>query len=156
MKSIKALCMLGLALTMSACGGTESVDTGAVRVDEGGPVAVTTLDLTSEDSAYVVDVREDGSVADDLIVRRIAGDSEAASWLTGLQAHLGLVAFEPGSQLVLVTPMVDQNEFAPEQIAERARQHQGAERPCPEDCVHCPEDNVFLCQALCGNVGAQR
>ena len=155
MKSIKAMCMLGLALAMSACGGTEDVDTGAVRVDEGGPVAVTTLDLTAEDTAYVVDVRDDGSVADDLIVRRIAGDSEAASWLTGLRTHLGLVEFHPGSQLVFVTPIVDGNEFTPEEIAQRARQHEGVDRPCPEDCVHCPEDNVFLCQALCGTGGVQ-
>ena len=38
MKSIKAMCVLGLALTLSACGGTEEVDTGAVRVDEDAQV----------------------------------------------------------------------------------------------------------------------
>ncbi|MFZ4736482.1 MAG: hypothetical protein ACOYM9_11085 [Bradymonadia bacterium] len=150
MKAMKAVWMLGAALALTACGGTEGDDTGAQRVDENGSMAVTTLDLTADDGAYVVDVRGDGSIADDLVVRQVTGQRPAREWFDDVRVHLNIAEFQGGSQIVLVTGQFDRENESPESVAERARNGENAERPCPEDCLHCPEDNVFLCQAMCG------
>ncbi len=110
------------------------------------------FDLNEEGRTYVVEgARADGQVPVIEVVRR-SGDVESfTAWSGRVRAHAGVQVGDgnnPFRTIVVSNPTGEVSEFdAREQYYNHVPDEQGA--ACPPTCLHCPEDNAFLCMALC-------
>lgn len=150
---MKSTWMLGVALLLGACGGAES-DTGAEMLDQRGQVTETkTIDLTADDGrTYAVDVRDDGGVAGDITVRSHRGDLRLGEWLRDVKLthNLNELTSDDNTFIILTNVNDIEADTTPADMAREAREQARSQANCPEECLHCPEDNVFLCQSMCG------
>ncbi len=149
---MKAIHFAPAVLFVAACAGTDTRDTSSGFELVGGEfVEVQQLDLTAENRTFVVAVSDDGSVAPDLTVRGRAGQRPLTDWIANLAvAHSYSSITSDDGQLVIITNIDDINEGkTPEELASDAREQANMGQNCPEQCLHCPEDSVFLCQTLC-------
>jgi hypothetical protein len=150
---MKANWILGAVLFLGACGGGDTSDEGAAIVGNDGLLTETkTVDLTADGTTYAVDVRDDGGVAGDITVRSHRGDLRLGEWLRDVRISHNLAELtSDDNTLIVLTNVNDLAEDAtPTELAREAREQARNGANCPEECLHCPEDNVFLCQSMCG------
>lgn len=151
---MKAGWMFGVALALVACGGEETQTEGvAVLGDNGELTEVNTLDLTTADGrTFVIDVRDDGGVAGDVTVNSRRGNFTLQGWVNDVALSHNLTAITSDDNTLILVTTVDAviEDATPEDVASQAREQARSQANCPEECIHCPEDNVFLCQSMCG------
>ena len=149
---MKATWILGAALFLGACGGAESDEGAAVLGNDGQLTEVKTVDLTASGRTYVIDVRDDGGVGRDLKVRSNRGTFAMNDWLSdvSLGHNVGTVTSDDGTFILMTNVHDIAEDVTPEDLAATAREQARGPGACPEECMHCPEDNVFLCQTMCG------
>lgn len=149
---MKANWILGAVLFLGACGGSETDEGAAVIGNDGQLTEVKTVDLTADGRTYAVDVRDDGGVATDVNVRSHRGDFALADWVNEIRLSHNLAELtSDDNTFIILTNVNDISEDVnPTDMAREAREQARSQANCPEECIHCPEDNVFLCQSMCG------
>jgi len=151
--SMKSTWMLGAVLFLGACGGAETDgESAALLTPDGEMTEVTSLDLTEDGRTYVIDVRDDGRVAGDVTVNTRRGIFALSKWVDEVRrGHQLPVLSSDDGEFILLTDLGDiAEDNTPENLARKAREQARTGANCPEECLHCPEDNVFLCQSMCG------
>lgn len=144
--------ILGAVLVLGACGGEDS-DTGAALLGNNGELTeVKTIDLTADGRTYVVNVRENGGVSGDVTVNSRTGTYQLDTWVdrVAVSHGRGTLTSDDGAFIVLTNIYEVAEDLTPEDLAREAREQAHSQANCPEECIHCPEDNVFLCQSMCG------
>ncbi len=150
---MKAGWMLGFALALAACGGDENTSGAAVLGPDGELTEVSTLDLTTADGeTFVVDLRDDGTVPGDVSVNTHRGLFTLRAWVNDVAAghNLATITSDDNTLIVVGTAADNASSEGAAETAHAARETVRGQAGCPEQCIHCPQDNVFLCQGLCG------
>lgn len=148
---MKAIWILGAVLFLGACGGSETDEGAAVVGNDGQLTEVKTVDLTADGRTYAVDVRDDGGVGADVSVHSHRGDFTLAAWVNEVRLSHNLAELTSDDNTFIILTNVNDivEDKNPTDMAREAREQARNSANCPEECIHCPEDNVFLCQSMC-------
>ncbi len=133
-------------LFFTGCGDVD--DTSAPEYEE------KVIDLRVEGSSHTV--RVDG--ADEVAVIRRSGQRVPLSeWMAEIGDRHGIDLsdrIDPNSDELTITlggagDLERGHQERPEDDPSADLRETEAGTACPEDCLHCPEDNAFLCAQLC-------
>lgn len=144
---MKALLIAGAALLAAACGEVETTESPSTETQ--------TIDLRNS-GTYTVATGY-GDTENEVLVVRANGESVPfGDWkrlVTNLHGvNLARFGTQDGHYVIVTDPTGEMTDDDAQLIA-RDERIEGSERSaaaCPEDCLHCPEDNAFLCAQLCG------